>query len=376
MISSGTTFFLVFTALYLLESVTLCDSNSVILYRGLTGKLKYKFTKNLPEFNKRKIFMAPLFPPAAQFYITGSIPLLFSHKGFFSANRNSTGKSNRLFYSFDQVKSFGVSLNTVRVDGKVFCKTHSNNEAEWWKDKLLCIARANSRKRESEAIRIINEMFNFKHAENFLFTASRKTFLLKAIVNWLFVYCFLIIPAISWFLSFAISWKILLGPFIVMVAAVVAAFIYSYKKIFPSQGIPWGKVISMILYTPALLRCMDIFNKTSLIVLHPAAVARAFDSRDILRELLSYYYREYSFTTIPQDDVQRREVVLWYRKHAIERILAAAEKSNITLDELLAPPVREEDEIITYCPLCHVQYVLESGTCSECGTKLEAYTRD
>lgn len=374
MISSGTAFFLVFAALYLLESVTLCSGSAVVFYHGLTGAVKYRLSKNLPQFGKWRLFMAPPFFPSAPPSLTGSMPLLFSHKGFFSANGNSAGEADRLYYGFDMVQRVGVSHNAVTVNGKVFCSTHSGQEAEWWKEKLLCVARADSGNREPEALRILDEMFNFKQVEEFLVTAGRGTFMLRAIVNCLFVYCFLIVPVVSWILSVAVSWILLLGPFLVMASAAVAVFVYSYKKVFPSGGVPWGKVVSMILYTPALLRCMDIINKTSLSVFHPAAVARVFNNRDMLRDLLSYYYREYTMAEIQQADAQESEVISWYRKHAAERVMAAAEESNITRDELLAPPERKDEEIRTYCPLCHEQYVLDRGTCSECGTRLKAYT--
>ncbi|HPS57366.1 MAG TPA: hypothetical protein PK514_04610 [Spirochaetota bacterium] len=374
MISSGTAFFLVFTALYLLESVTLCSSGAVIFYRGITGAVKYRFAKKLPEFGKGRLFIAPPFPPSASLFVTGSLPLLFSDRGFFSV-KNGSEAGDLSFYNFDRVVRVGVSHNSVTVDGRAFCKTHSEHEAEWWKERLLRLARAGSADRESAAFSLLDETFDFKHVEEFIISAGRGTFILKAIAGWLFIYCFFIVPVVSWILSIAVSWNLLLGPFAVMVIAVVAAFIYSFKKVIPSQGVPWSKVFSMILYTPSLLRCMDIISKTSLAVFHPAAVARVLADDSVYRRLLSCYYREYTIAPVPQGDAECGEVFLWYRKHAAERVLAAARESGITRDELLAPPERKDEEIKTYCPLCHEQYVLESGTCSECGIELEPYGR-
>ena len=373
MISSGTVFFLVFTALYLLESVTLCSSSAVIFYRGITGAVKYRFAKKLPEFGKVRLFIAPQFLPAASLFVTGSLPLLFSDKGFFSLTTDRAGETDQKFFRFDQVKRVGVSHNSVTVDGKVFCKTHSEYEAEWWKERLLCLARSGSADRDSAALQMLDEMFNFKNAEEFIITAGRGTFILKTISGWVFIYCFFIVPVVSWILSIAVSWNLLLGPFAVMVTVEAAAFIYSYKKVFPSRGVPWGKVISMILYTPSLLRCMDVISKTSLAVFHPAAVARVLDKESAYRDLLSFYYREYTVAPVPQGDPECGDVVLWYRKHAAERVLAAARESGIKPEELIAQPERKDEEIKTYCPLCHEQYVLESGTCSECGIELKPH---
>ena len=267
-----------------------------------------------------------------------------------------------------------MTHNTVTVNGEVSVKHTPDHEAELWKDKLLCIARADSGKLESEALGILDEMFNFKQAGeiscyyrqwNVYSQGNSKLSLCVLFINCTCSY--------HGYYSIAVIVEYAAGPFVVMVIAAVAAFIYSHKKVFPSQGVPWGKVISMVLYTPALLRCMDIINKTSLSVFHPPRLGVCLPTGSRYRELLSYYYREYTMAAIPQADVQTGEVISWYRKHAAERVLVAAEESDITRDELLAPPERKDEEIETYCPLCHEQYVLNPDQCIECGIKLEPY---
>ena len=90
MISSGTAFFLVFTALYLLESVILCGGSAVIFYRRLSGALKYRFAKNLPEFGKVEAVHGSTLSAAASLFVTGSLPLFFSHKGFILCKREQS----------------------------------------------------------------------------------------------------------------------------------------------------------------------------------------------------------------------------------------------------------------------------------------------
>lgn len=375
MLSSGTAFLLFFTALYLLESVTLCSGSVVIFFRGATGAVKYRFAKKLPEFGRGRLYMAPLFPPAASLFITGSLPVFFSNRGFCSVIKTGEGAAENSFYSFDNVERIGVSHNAVTVNGIVFCKTHSEHEAEWWKERLLRLARADAADRGPAAYRLLDEIFDSGIVEKFITEAAGRTFFLSIIINMLFMYCFLVVPAVTWIFSIALTWHFLLAFFFAQASLTVVAFVCSYRKIFQGKGIPWSRVISMVLYTPSLLRCMDIINKTSLSVFHPAAVARVLDNSKVFRELLSYYYREYSIAPLPQCDADSCEVISWNREHAAERVLAAAEESNMTIDELLAPPVRKDEEIKTYCPLCHEQYVLESGSCSECGVALKPYGR-
>lgn len=371
--SSGTAFYLFFTALYLLESVTLCSGSAVLFWRGFSGAVKYRFARDLPRFWQGRLFMAPLLNPAASFFITGSMPVIFSGKGFCSVLKDGETGAEQFFYSFDRVKRIGVSLNSLTVNGKTFCKMHSEHEAEWWKEHLLRLARTGPGSRESEALGMLDEMFDTGTAVKFITSCAGNTFFLSVMISMLFIYCFLVVPAAAWIFSLAMTWPLLLIIFFLQVTVAVPVFVSSYKKIFPSRRVPWSRVVSMLLYTPSLLRCMDIINKTSLSVCHPAAVARALDNGKVFRRLLSCYYRAYTIAPLPQQEPGFCEVISWYRKHAAERIVKAAGETGISSVDLLAPPVRKDEEIKSYCPFCHEQYVREEGTCSECGIKLECY---
>ena len=49
------------------------------------------------------------------------------------------------------------------------------------------------------------------------------------------------------------------------------------------------------------------------------------------------------------------------------------EKAGCSVEKILAPPAKKDDNATGYCPICLAEYVGEIEHCSDCGIKLSRY---
>jgi hypothetical protein len=61
-----------------------------------------------------------------------------------------------------------------------------------------------------------------------------------------------------------------------------------------------------------------------------------------------------------------REPLAWWRAELRRRMVRVLADRKLTVEELLAPPVREGNHVTQYCPACLAQYEQGAGTGGHC----------
>ena len=69
-------------------------------------------------------------------------------------------------------------------------------------------------------------------------------------------------------------------------------------------------------------------------------------------------------------DSQSLIITEWFRWRQIELLEAWFKKVAIDPAAILSVPQPQDNNVLTYCPRCHIQFMLPEGSCLNCRQKL------
>lgn len=195
--------------------------------------------------------------------------------------------------------------------------------------------------------------------ENF---SERTNFLSNACFS-LFLFVFLVAPSAIYVFGLSRLWRGLLVGLVVYSTVILSAFRRARRDLHPqSRQRDFQHLLTIAISPFAAIRALDLVAVDLFQGLHPVAVA---------------------FVVLPKENFltfvgpELRKVKFLMKDPILEQFLGKFLSSqNIEVQTLLAPPLPNDVHSLTYCPACLTQYVLEYGTCADCGgVRLEALPR-
>jgi hypothetical protein len=351
----------------------LSGRGTVIIYSHLLRKWDYTISGRLPFFAGKHISLRTFLPPLGAAFVTGSCPLILSSSGFmlnpYEGRYKADGKN---YINFSEIKTVSVSGSALLINGRNFCKMHSELEALRWKDKIVSIAKFSSDRRGEAISEIIRPMFDLERVEKLIKKISGEIKPLRITVNLLYIFLFIAAPAAVLIFTFEIILFSLLITMVFLHALAVYFFYKGYTAVFEERSTPWPVLISIALYPPALIRSIDYFYKDSVLEFNPSAVSMILFNSGNSRKLISFLIREYTFFRFKSENRIEEEIICSFKKTMLNEIKLLLEKCSIDYNELLVPPAPFEN-IESYCPRCFCQYTGGVRICEDCSIELEKY---
>jgi hypothetical protein len=127
--------------------------------------------------------------------------------------------------------------------------------------------------------------------------------------------------------------------------------------------------VGLLLLSPAsAMRSPEVLLRNGLAGFHPLAAAAALCTKDRFAALARPMMLALEHPTpaeVPGEPEAAR-IDAWFRKKLLKRMNSLLRRLEIDPIELLRPaaPLRDSK---SYCPRCHNQFVLDEGTCPDCG---------
>lgn len=151
-------------------------------------------------------------------------------------------------------------------------------------------------------------------------------------------------------------------PAVVLLHAIaLLLYLLAHRELHPDAGPDRVEAaFSAAFYPPLLLASYHQLCVSALGGFHPAALAACFLPRSQARAFLRAELHRGAGTRDP-GALERR--ALWH----------LAEELDGSRDALLAPPCRVDPHARSYCPVCHAEYVVAAGACSDCRAPLATW---
>lgn len=319
-------------------------------------------------------FLSPI-PPAGQTF-SGTIPAVsFSETSVVSANRFASNPGNRPAMSgahipWDKIESIHAEGNQIKINKTLFFTAAHTSEAFFIARWMQRIRKAGSSKR-GEAIRdFTKEIFNQKKAKKLVEEISKPLKIMRwlSILLWMLLYT--ACPVAHWRFGLSESWMYLTGTALLLMWAQAYVFRKTHKKHLPDADQErFVSTLSCILLLPSAIRIPDHFTKALLLHFHPLTTASNLVSKDNLRITGEAILRDlhHPLPAPAHEEEQAEETIESFHKLMLKQTEAFLEKQGFKSADLLQTPAPTDPEHKSGCPRCKAQYVMEKGSCEDCG---------
>jgi len=312
--------------------------------------------------------------PLARCFLCESWPVAVSPEGicFPEGTWVSPGGESTCHVAFDAIVDTIVAVEKeVRVNGRTIATCASAEQAQRLAAMLEQVAAGDGADRG----RIIGERLdrwtdNAAAAERFAELKILSDPLRTSGVT-VFVLAFLVGPAL-YYSPWPPSWLGVAIYFVLLFSTwMMAVWDYAVcrKRLLGEKSSERFRHTGMLLLSPAsAMRSSEVLLRNGLAAFHPLAVAAALCTKDrfaVLARPILLDLEHPKPGEVPSDPAACR-IDAWFRKKLLKRLNSLLRRLEIDAVELLRPAEPLSDSH-SYCPRCHNQFVLASGTCPDCG---------
>ena len=257
------------------------------------------------------------------------------------------------------------------VNKTVFAKTPSSSAARRLAG-LMRELKALSEKERAPAIRralgaTLDAKAVRKRWEEFQTRSPR----LRWLGNILFIYLFVIAAGLIWYFGFRLAGLWVVAGLLAQTFTIGWHFWRAHGVLYPG-GVEerFAPFLTMLLAPPTAIRAHDLLARRLVENFHPLAVAEVFCPDPSFKRLARRVLLDLRFPvlpSVPSSEAAVAQTEEWFRAVLLEECEKAVEHAGLKPSELTQPPERSEAAHRSYCPRCDAQFVVEAGTCADCG---------
>lgn len=289
-------------------------------------------------------------------------------------------QSGRLF-RFEQIKAVQADGKMVRVNGEPWFKTPSPGFAAHVVRHLDQLQKAPVAERGRGIERIFRDSLDTRAIEQRWQDFQKLARPLRWLTNALFVYLFLLVPALIRHFGLRLTWPGLLLGLLALTSSTAIFFRRAHRALYPEAGDERFTHFLTVLLAPATaMRAHDLLSRRLLETFHPLGVARVFCPPAAFRRFAARMLvelRHPALPVFPAGEPGAEAVERFSRAALREAVGEFLAKCDLRPDELVRPPAPADETCRAYCPRCGAQFTAAEGTCPDCGgLPLVAFKRD
>ena len=321
------------------------------------------------------VFTHPL-PPLGTIFSGNQLPLSLSPDGALafvapSVNPGWRPPQNGQLLPWSELSQVQVVGKTLRLKGQTFVQTGSATFAKWLAAELRQMAQVPVSSRSRCIEELLKQTLDTAAIQQRLRLFEQQTRSLRLMTNTLFVYLFVLAPAVIWQFGLSATWPGLLAGLLACTGAAAFLFRRAHRGLYPEAEDERFTHFLIILLSPATaIRAHDLLSRPLLDNFHPLAVAkvlvpaRQFEefARNVLREL-----RYPAMPLCPRPDQAACATESSWRTALRSHIEKFTVQNGLNPDELLEGPKQADSSCRSYCPRCGAQYTTPDGICADCG---------
>jgi hypothetical protein len=319
-------------------------------------------------------FCNPL-PPLGQIFVCRAWPISLSPEGVLGYVAQAVGQRERppqsgLYFRWDEVRSAKVDGRSLLVNGRLLATVGSRQLAAELAKLLRSLSKARPERRARIIERSLRSSFDVEALRSVWKQFRRNSWGLRMLCNLLVLFVFINGPLLIWLPNYWQRWLSLLATLLLMVVGVNLEYFLLHRHYFrEARGERWKHLALMAFSPMAAMRAHDTLSYDLLAEFHPLTVAQVLLPPRRFAEFAGPILRDLRHPLPSPDaelDAQSRSVAAWHRQLLDRSIASLLEAASLSEVELLAPPEREGEDCLAYCPRCHGQYAIASGECTAC----------
>lgn len=367
---------LVLVLLYLWECLLWLRREAACLIPRITSGAQIRIGGGMYGTDGKAVLLAHPIPWLSQAFVCQQWPVSLSPEGCFSYvsqafNPGARPAQMERFFDWDNLARIEFTDDRVDINGRPFIRVATPHLARHLAGVLRRLKDAPATRREALIASAIHDFLDAKAvAENFA-RYRRVTRSVRWLCDGMFAYAFVICPIVIYQVGLAGTWDLLLGLLVLFMISIALTWRHAHRVLYPREGSDRLKhLVPIATFPPATIRAGSFLSQALLSAHHPLAVARVLCTDAELADLAAQVLRDLDTPIEPvcPDCPPPAE-----RTHAFFRtqLRAAVEEQLVSwgmrLDRLRAAPCPDDDSSRAYCPRCHTQFLMNEGTCNECG---------
>lgn len=364
--------FLVLVCLYGWECACWLRSGSVAFLTWFGRRWRPAFAGSVLGNRHGGFILAPPLPPLGRILTANEFPLSFSTEGALSCAcssiHNSRPQHPNRFCRFDAIEKVEAKARKLLINGELFLKAASPALANSLANHIRDLAKTPVSQRALAIDKIFRDILDAKSIKKRWRDHKKQTWLIRWLVNALFLYLFIFVPVMIW--NFGLKfWLSLLVGLLTLTANIAFLFHHAHKYFYPKSEDDRLTHFLLILLSPVTsIRALDTLSRPLFETFHPLAVASVICSPEQFRELAGRAMRNLQFPVPSSHSIDRAAQTAERDSHSsLRKALQSLLKQNrLNPDELLRPPRPADESCRAYCPRCLAQFTHVEGTCPDC----------
>ena len=327
------------------------------------------------------LLLASPLPPLGPIYFSHLLPVSLSPTHVYSyisqtLSQGERPKQQGLLFAYQDIMSAHVSGLDVRINGEVFVRSQSPQQAALLADLLKRLIPLKEAQRDKEIRKVLHAALDIEGARKQLAGQSKQAITLHILCNVAFCYVFLLAPALVWMYGITRFFLPIAACVWLMAGGITYIFCRLHKSLYPhAREERVGAAAKMVLCPPLAIRANDVLTSRLLTAHHPLAVVSLLCEGDDFQRFAKYVLLDlrHPLAMEPMDD-RASATEQWYRKTLQRLAEEFVAERGLNLIDLLKAPARKEASSGSFCPRCEEEYTVPEGECADCpGVHLIAF---
>jgi hypothetical protein len=347
-----------FAVIYLAECAAWVPRRTIGLLAPLRRwRARRTFTPNA-GWTRGAVLGGPL-PPLAPPLVAEPLPFLLGPQGFLGPDG---------FVPWGEVGRVVADGHRLWIDDQVVATLATRRGAAALAEALVGLGKRSAAERAARLGKLLDARFDAEVPRQRLDVFRREARLLRVMTNLLWATLFLGLPVLIWlpvplmFVGLGVA---------VLLAWATAAVVFE-RTLRRSQGLPrplWPDLTKRVVAVSsplATVRSTDLLARELVGDLDPLAAAapllRPQDLGKLARpRLVDLLHRE-----DPELPDEARAAAQWSRDQHLARVRKLLRAHDVDADALLAPPRRDRQDLVAWCPGCLAQYEAAAAREGQC----------
>jgi hypothetical protein len=282
---------------------------------------------------------------------------------------------------FDNLHSVGARRKAVLIDSVSRLRAPSPAYARYLVKMLERVRIAPQREREQRIAGIYRDQFDTECIRQRWRLFQDRVRPVRWLTNGLFLYLFVLTPALIGGLGLKRTWLGLLIGLLTFTAGTAVCFRRGHQALFPGADDDRFTHCLTILLSPATaIRAHDLLSRGLLETFHPLAIAQVLCPPASFRSQAAATLRAVRHpvpSATPAEPLQA--AAAWRSAQSVlqQTVETFLNRHGLDPAELLEPPRPEDESCMSYCPRCQEQFTFHRGSCPDCGgVALVSFDRD
>lgn len=268
------------------------------------------------------------------------------------------------------------SGSKLKLAGEPMMRLPDEPAADHFVELLYRIAKLPAEQRQAAIDRAIADSFDVAAIRKRVEEFTRRTWLLKTLSMMFFMLLFVLLPVSIYLERFTATVYSILPMLLLTWIAAMAFYFRAHRKLLPREWLPrWKGLVTMMFVPTATIRAVDVISRHLLTGFDPVAVAaEVMDDatfadfatrtlRDLRRPLP---VRLHSTEITPTGSAEQEALASDFRARIADQVEKQMAKRGVAVEP--AAPEQPSDPVLrSYCPRCRLEYLVEAGTCRDCG---------